>query len=119
MQGEYDIRFRHTAGDVGPLKFAASSTVQEIKERLLVEWPTEGPLLKERPGSAAELRLILSGRFLSDTDSLRGLHSQNSLGEPKDDYLVTMHVIVRPPAAASLPVQPVEKKAAKTCCTIS
>ena len=36
----YSVRFRHTQGDVGPLQFAPSTSVGELKERLYREWPS-------------------------------------------------------------------------------
>ncbi|GFH13901.1 ubiquitin-like domain-containing protein, partial [Haematococcus lacustris] len=33
------IKFRTTNGDVGPLSFSDSQTVQQAKEKLWAEWP--------------------------------------------------------------------------------
>ncbi len=33
------VRFRHSAGDLGPLIFSPSANIQTVKERLLAEWP--------------------------------------------------------------------------------
>ena len=36
----YSVRFRHTSGaDVGPFPFSSGSSILELKERLLTEWP--------------------------------------------------------------------------------
>ena len=39
--GKYEIRFRHSGGDVGPFAFPVASNVTALKEKLLLEWPTE------------------------------------------------------------------------------
>ena len=66
------IRFRHTAGDVGPLTVDTATPVSALKERLLAEWPAEGPLAAERPAAAAEIRLIGAGKFLEPALTLKG-----------------------------------------------
>ena len=40
MADELKVRFRHTTGtDIGPYNFQDSATVQQVKEKLLSEWP--------------------------------------------------------------------------------
>ncbi len=33
------VRFRHTAGDLGPFQFSESASVQSLKDRVFAEWP--------------------------------------------------------------------------------
>ena len=114
-------RFRHPHGDVGPLRFGSSTTVQVLKDRLVQSWPpgasptqaacccpgrpclgangtlheqrgavllpwqglavagyashqrtraAEGPMSTEVPQTFADLRLILNGKFLDNTETL-------------------------------------------------
>ena len=118
MGDSLNIRFRHTQGDIGPLKLATSTTVQAVKERLLSQWPkgelelaiqqdnclvvrsssslkkgrckprvsavpkrpvatgrlctAEGPLSSEAPASPADIKLILSGKFLENSETIEG-----------------------------------------------
>ena len=121
MGDSLNIRFRHTQGDIGPLKLPSSTTVQAVKERLLSQWPkgelelaiqqedclvagssssvkkgrckprvsalpkrpkrqsangrlrtAEGPLSSEAPGSSADIKLILSGKFLENSETIEG-----------------------------------------------
>ena len=39
------VRFRHSAGDLGPLLFSNTANIQSVKERLLSEWPRGERLL--------------------------------------------------------------------------
>jgi hypothetical protein len=40
---EVNVRFRHTqGGDIGPFAFLDTVTIQEMKDRLLQEWPKGG-----------------------------------------------------------------------------
>ncbi|KAK9800228.1 hypothetical protein WJX73_001307 [Symbiochloris irregularis] len=89
-----DVRFRHTQGDVGPFKFTGSTNVQSLKDKLLSEWPKDGPLQAETPSSAADIRLILSGKFLESNVSVDDL--QRMMGEMDPDTIITLHTIVRP-----------------------
>lgn len=89
-----DVRFRHTQGDVGPFKVPASTSVQSLKDRLLIEWPKEGPLQAETPSSTADIRLILSGKFLDNTGSVDDLRPM--MGEMEPDTIITLHTIIRP-----------------------
>ena len=36
----YQIRFRHTQGDIGPFSFGLGASVDDLKQKLLAEWPT-------------------------------------------------------------------------------
>ena len=39
MAEAIQLRFRHTGGDIGPSTFPDSTTIQQIKEKLVAEWP--------------------------------------------------------------------------------
>ncbi|KAK9815908.1 hypothetical protein WJX72_011760 [[Myrmecia] bisecta] len=109
------IRFRHTQGDVGPFSFPASATVHGLKERLLAEWPAEGPLSSERPNAAADLKLILGGKFLDVNTVLADLRA--AMGDPQADTVVTIHIVVRPQTAAKATVKS-EEASKQACCSI-
>ncbi|BDA48807.1 probable membrane-anchored ubiquitin-fold protein 4 [Coccomyxa sp. Obi] len=93
MSDDIELRFRHTSGDVGPLKCAGTMSVGAVKERLLSEWPKEGPMHADQPSSTADIKLILGGKFLDNGEILNDLRP--AMGEIKADTVVTMHVIVR------------------------
>lgn len=91
-----NIRFRSTSGDVGPFPFSETVLIQALKDKLFAEWPTEGPLAKEPPGGANDIKLILSGKYVDATKPLK--EYRKDMGEVKADTLVTMHIVLRPAA---------------------
>lgn len=93
MAEQLSVRFRHTQGDIGPLSVPVTSTVQALKDSLFGSWPKDGPLSEGGPNTPADIRLILSGKFLESSETLEGLKPQ--MGELKADTIVTIHVIVR------------------------
>lgn len=68
--GDFKIRFRHTAGDIGPLTFTKDASIHAVKERLAAEWPKDGPLAAESPASPYEVILILSGHYVDSDKAL-------------------------------------------------
>mmetsp|Transcript_943 Transcript_943/g.1451 ORF Transcript_943/g.1451 Transcript_943/m.1451 type:complete len:122 (-) Transcript_943:1554-1919(-) len=121
MAAQLSVRFRSTHGDVGPFSFSEEALVSALKERLLQEWPKDGPLAKEPPTDASSLKLILSGKFVESNKPLK--EYKKDMGEIKADTVVTMHVVVRQSTA---PVKqsssaPADKpEAAKSgCCIVS
>lgn len=44
MDKPYQLRFRHLAGDVGPLPFQESSNVAAMKAAIWEHWPESGEL---------------------------------------------------------------------------
>ena len=94
------VRFRHSAGDLGPLIFSPSANIQTVKERLLAEWPrgvhglftprpghhmpgngppshcwaclADGSMGSDAPSCVADMKLILGGKFLDNSESLEG-----------------------------------------------
>ncbi|KAG2492692.1 hypothetical protein HYH03_009106 [Edaphochlamys debaryana] len=115
------VRFRHTAGDLGPWTFVESSSVQSLKDKLFAEWPKDGLFAKEPPGQSADIRLILSGKFLDAAKQLK--EYKRDMGEVKSDTVVTMLVHVRPqptPAKAQGGTATPQKQEQKGCgCIIS
>ena len=99
METSVQIRFRHSNGDVGPFTFQDSATVESVKEKLFAEWPkgsnsqctgndtllvcsrqalilsfflAEGSLAQESPTQAADIKLILSGKWCEGSKFLKG-----------------------------------------------
>ncbi|KAF6262975.1 ubiquitin-2 like Rad60 SUMO-like-domain-containing protein [Scenedesmus sp. NREL 46B-D3] len=95
---DLQIRFRHSSGtDIGPFSFEDGNTIQSVKSVVFGRWPTDGPLVKECPSSAADLRLLCSGQFLDNSKTLKDYRKLMGSTEPL--AVVTMHVLVRPPQA--------------------
>ncbi|CAL5223633.1 g6177 [Coccomyxa viridis] len=113
MSDDIELKFRHVSGDIGPLKVSGSSSILQVKEQLYAQWPKDGPVSTDKPSAASDLRLILGGKFLDNSETLNDLRP--SMGELKADTVVTMHVIVRP-APAGKPQTSKEKKEAQQGC---
>lgn len=110
------LRLRHPLGDVEPFDVQESLTVAQVKEVAFAQWPKEGPLSKEHPTSAADLRLLCAGKFLENGRTLKEYRKE--MGEPEAGMVVTMHVLVRPAQAgkAAPAKQPEAEKKAKSGC---
>ncbi|GBF97273.1 hypothetical protein Rsub_09964 [Raphidocelis subcapitata] len=91
------LRLRHPNGDIGPFEVVESLTISQVKEVTFSQWPTEGPLSKENPTSASELRILCAGKFLENGKQLKDYRKE--MGDPDAGAVVTMHVLVRPAAA--------------------
>ncbi|GFH07184.1 ubiquitin-like domain-containing protein [Haematococcus lacustris] len=113
------IKFRTTNGDVGPLSFSDSQTVQQAKEKLWAEWPKEGPLSKEAPSSPNDIRLILGGKYVDAGKTLK--EYRKDMGDIGLDSVVFFHMIVRPvpnPAKAGGAPSPKEEVQKQSCASV-
>ncbi|KAG2430676.1 hypothetical protein HYH02_013673 [Chlamydomonas schloesseri] len=115
-----NIRFRHSAGDLGPFPFSEATSVQALKDKVFAEWPKDGFWAKEPPAQSGDVRLILSGKFLDSAKQLK--EYKRDMGEIKPDTIVTMLVHVRAQPAPTKPppgAPPPQKQEQKGCgCTI-
>ncbi|XP_051117580.1 membrane-anchored ubiquitin-fold protein 1-like [Andrographis paniculata] len=91
-QDSVDIRFRMTDGtDIGPSSFPVSTSVADLKENIISQWPTE----KENgPQAAKDLKLICTGRILENHKTVG--ECCNPLCDIPEG-IITMHVVVQPP----------------------
>lgn len=112
------LRFRHTALDLGPFPFPEGNSIQQVKDKLLTMWPTDGPLAKEVPSSSAEIKLIFNGKFLDGAKALKDYKKE--MGELLPDSIVTMHLLVRPSVGSKTSGAAASEDAPKGCaCAIS
>ncbi|KAL3135369.1 hypothetical protein ABBQ32_007557 [Trebouxia sp. C0010 RCD-2024] len=116
MSDELHIRLRHTSGDIGPIEVPGSLTVEQFKERILADWPRDGALALETPTCPADLKIILSGKFLEASQVLDDLRP--SMGDPKSDFIVTMHCVVRAAAFGKSSARSKDREKATGCCTV-
>mmetsp|Transcript_32126 Transcript_32126/g.58470 ORF Transcript_32126/g.58470 Transcript_32126/m.58470 type:complete len:121 (-) Transcript_32126:277-639(-) len=118
MSSEIQLRFRHTSGDIGPISFPESASIQQIRETILLQWPKDGPISKEAPAQVSEIKFIVSGKFVDNNKTLADY--KKDMGEL--DSIVTMHLIVRPQQAVVKPpppgTVPPEKPEAKGCACV-
>ncbi|CAK0741160.1 hypothetical protein CVIRNUC_001304 [Coccomyxa viridis] len=115
MSDDIELKFRHVSGDIGPIKVPGSSSILQVKELVFAQWPKDGPVSADKASAPPELRLILGGKFLAESETLNDLRP--AMGEIKADTIVTMHVIVR--AAPAGKPQGKEKKEQQQGCSCS
>lgn len=97
-----ELKFRLYDGtDIGPNMYALTTTVANLKESILAQWPKDK---EHNPRTINALTLINAGRILENNKTLA--ESRVPVGEIPGG-VVTMHVVVRPPA----PDNGLEKKA--------
>ncbi|KAK6773223.1 hypothetical protein RDI58_028461 [Solanum bulbocastanum] len=92
VQELVEIKFRLADGsDIGPNKYASSTTVASLKDKLIAQWPKDKD---NGPRTTNDVKLINAGRILENS---------NTLGESRlpavevPGGVITMHVVVRPP----------------------
>ncbi|MCO5589486.1 hypothetical protein L7F22_043453 [Adiantum nelumboides] len=89
-----ELKFRLYDGtDIGPNMYALTTTISNLKENILSQWPKE----KEyKPKTVNDLKLINAGKILENSKTLA--ESRVPAGEIPGG-VVTMHVVVRPPTS--------------------
>lgn len=88
-----ELKFRLFDGtDIGPNKYDPSIAVGSLKESILARWP---PGKQIAPKTINDLKLINAGRILENNRTLA--ESRVLVGELPGG-VITMHVVVRPPA---------------------
>lgn len=106
-----ELKFRLYDGtDIGPNKYALTTTVASLKESILSQWPKD----KEHiPRVISDLKLINAGKILENNKTLA--ESRVPVGEIPGT-VVTMHVVVRAPAPEKGPEKPGPKKTKQSKC---
>eukprot|EP00246_Nothoceros_aenigmaticus_P001180 TRINITY_DN1158_c0_g1_i1.p2 TRINITY_DN1158_c0_g1~~TRINITY_DN1158_c0_g1_i1.p2 ORF type:complete len:120 (+),score=13.29 TRINITY_DN1158_c0_g1_i1:580-939(+) len=96
MAGEdlIELKFRlHDGTDIGPNKYDPSTTVGNLKQSILSQWPQE----KENgPKTISDMKLINAGKVLENSKTLA--ESRVPVGELPGG-VITMHVVVRLPTS--------------------
>ncbi|KAA8497073.1 hypothetical protein FVE85_0802 [Porphyridium purpureum] len=95
---------------------APTSTVRELKERILAQRPAQLVELLQKteqpfPESTAEIRLLMLGKFLVDTDTLHSCGFKVGPGEQ-----TTVHCSIKSAAQVHAKSKPKDQAA---CCVIS
>lgn len=112
MAGEelLELKFRLYDGtDIGPNKYAPTTTVGTLKESILAQWPKEKA---NGPRTISDMKLINAGKILENNKTLA--ESRVPVGELPGG-VITMHVVVRP-SEKPPPGSPRKKRCA--CCIL-
>ncbi|WOL00588.1 hypothetical protein Cni_G09301 [Canna indica] len=109
-----ELRFRLFDGsDIGPIRYASSSTVAMLKERIISEWPRDKKII---PKVANDVKLISSGKILENSRTIS--QCTPTFGELPGG-VITMHVIVQPSSANSKTEKKIDELPKKTSCFCS
>ncbi|XP_050102178.1 membrane-anchored ubiquitin-fold protein 1-like isoform X1 [Malus sylvestris] len=105
VQDQLEIKFRLTDGsDIGPKSFPAATTVVNLKESILAQWPKEKD---NGPRTVKDVKLICAGRVLENNKTVAECRS------PLCDVpggVTTMHVVVQPPSQEKAHASPFWKR---------
>lgn len=88
---QLQLKFRlYDGSDIGPRNYAASTTIANLKETIVAEWPQDKKFV---PESVNDVKLIYSGKVLENSKTLAECKIHiNEL----PDGVITMHVVVQP-----------------------
>ncbi|KAJ4755432.1 Membrane-anchored ubiquitin-fold protein 1 [Rhynchospora pubera] len=95
-EGHFQIQFHlHDGSDIGPTTHSAETTIGNLKETILPQWP-QG--FVNAPQSVNDFKLIHGGQSLENDKTLG-----EYLNPPSAfDYITTIHVVMRPPSGIKL-----------------
>ncbi|XP_057972568.1 membrane-anchored ubiquitin-fold protein 3-like [Malania oleifera] len=109
-----DIKFRlYDGSDIGPFQYSSASTVDMLKERIVLEWPKDKTIT---PKAANEVKLITSGKILENNKTVG--QCKMPFGELPGGVIV-MHVVVQPSLAKTKTEKKVEDSPRKIVCSCS
>ncbi|XP_042385239.1 membrane-anchored ubiquitin-fold protein 4-like isoform X3 [Zingiber officinale] len=107
-----ELKFRlYDGSDIGPIRYAASSTVAMLKERIISEWPRDKKII---PRVATDVKLICGGKMLENNKTVAQCRS------PFDEIsggFITMHVVVQPSSSKVKTKKKVDELSKKTTCS--
>jgi len=89
-----ELKFRLADGtDIVPTNCSPSTSVGSLKERIVAQWPKEK---ENAPKTINDVKLINGGKILENNKTLA--ESRLPIGELPGG-VITMHVVIRPPAS--------------------
>ncbi|KAK6937429.1 UBL3-like, ubiquitin domain [Dillenia turbinata] len=88
-----ELKFRIFDGtDIAHSTYAASTIVSNLKQRLVAEWPQDKTII---PKSVNDMKIVHAGKLLENSKTLA---ESKSLFSDLPGEVITMHVVVQPPA---------------------
>ncbi|XP_041022245.1 membrane-anchored ubiquitin-fold protein 3-like isoform X2 [Juglans microcarpa x Juglans regia] len=108
-----ELKFRIYDGtDMGHSTYASSTTVATLKQKLVAEWPQDKTTT---PKAINDVKLIHAGKILEDNRTLAD--SRITIGDLPAG-VITMHVVVQPPATKKKTDEEHMRKMNSCSCTI-
>ncbi|ERN06263.1 membrane-anchored ubiquitin-fold protein 3 [Amborella trichopoda] len=114
MAGEdlIELKFRlYDGSDIGPIRYAQSTTIATLKERIVSEWPRDK---KVAPKGVNDIKLISAGKILDNNKTIA--QSRLPFGELPGGG-ITMHVVVQPSVARTKTEKKVDETPKKSLCS--
>ncbi|CAO2827535.1 unnamed protein product [Amaranthus hypochondriacus] len=109
-----EVKFRlYDGSDIGPFKYSPGSTVAQLKERIVAEWPKDK---KIAPKAASDIKLINAGKILENSKSVG--QCQMPFGELQK-AVITMHVVVHPSVTKTKSEKKLDEVERKSICSCS
>ncbi|CAN0906039.1 Membrane-anchored ubiquitin-fold protein 3 [Linum grandiflorum] len=103
-----DVKFRlYDGSDIGPFRYAVASTVEMLKQRIMLDWPKGKEVA---PKAVNEVKLISSGKVLDNNRTVGDCRIPTLGGDVAGGAAIIMHVVVQ----QELPKTKTEKKMGKT-----
>ncbi|XP_031489495.1 membrane-anchored ubiquitin-fold protein 3-like [Nymphaea colorata] len=109
-----ELKFRlYDGSDIGPFRYAPSSTVAMLKERIVAEWPRDKKII---PKAVSDIKLISAGKILENSRTVG--QTRTPFGDVPGGS-ITMHVVVQPSLPKAKTERKVEESPKSRClCTI-
>ncbi|XP_057965637.1 membrane-anchored ubiquitin-fold protein 3-like isoform X2 [Malania oleifera] len=109
-----ELKFRIYDGtDICHSNYASSTTVANVKKRLVAEWPQDKAVI---PKSVNDMKLIHAGKFLENSKTLA--ECRINMGDLPGG-VITMHVVVQPSMASKKTENKQEEKTEMNSCSCS
>ncbi|XP_057544442.1 membrane-anchored ubiquitin-fold protein 4-like [Amaranthus tricolor] len=109
-----EVKFRlYDGSDMGPFKYSPGSTVAQLKEKIVAEWPKDK---KVAPKGASDIKIINAGKILENSKTVG--QCQMPFGELQK-AVITMHVVVHPSGAKSKTEKKIDEAQRKGICSCS
>ncbi|KAK9749996.1 hypothetical protein RND81_02G164900 [Saponaria officinalis] len=109
-----ELKFRLFDGsEVGPFRYSVASTVAQLKDRIVAEWPQD---TKPAPKAANDVKIISAGKFLENGKTIGQCRT------PFDELhkgVFTMHALVQPSISKTKTAKKIDESEKKSICSCS
>ncbi|KNA03817.1 hypothetical protein SOVF_205510 isoform B [Spinacia oleracea] len=122
-----EVKFRlYDGSDIGPFRYSPASTVANLKERIVADWPKDCSgnahwfraveYKKVTPKVANDVKIINAGKILENSKTVG--QCRMPFGELQKG-VITMHVVVQPSVAKAKTEKKIDESERKSICSCS
>ncbi|XP_021727517.1 membrane-anchored ubiquitin-fold protein 3-like isoform X1 [Chenopodium quinoa] len=109
-----EVKFRlYDGSDIGPFRVAPATTVANLKERIIADWPKDN---KVTPKVANDVKIISAGKVLENSRTAG--QCRMTFGELQKG-VITMHAVVQPTVAKTKTEKKIDESERKSICSCS